>query len=38
MKELKEGKFVSRPQAIAVAYSQVQKKHPACKRWLKQKN
>jgi hypothetical protein len=35
MKELKNGLYVSRSQAIAVAYSQVRKKHPSCKRILK---
>lgn len=31
----KEGKYVSKAQAIAVAYSQVQKMFPGCKRVLK---
>ena len=39
MREMKdEEKYVSRAQAIAVAYSQVQKKYPGCKRVLKKKN
>lgn len=33
--EFHRGKYVSKPQAIAVAYSQVRTKHPACKRILK---
>ena len=35
---IKEGRFVSKQQAIAVAYSQVQKKYPHCKRYLKKKS
>lgn len=35
MNEFKNGVYVSRSQAIAVAYSQVRKKHPSCKRILK---
>ena len=31
MKEYKKGKYVSRAQAIAVAYSQVRKEYPSCK-------
>jgi hypothetical protein len=31
MREFKEGKFKSREQAIAVAYSQVRKGNPRCK-------
>ncbi len=34
MKEYKEGRYVSRPQAIAVSYSQVSKKYPDCKPFL----
>jgi hypothetical protein len=34
MNEYKSGRYVSRQQAIAVAYSQVGKKHPHCKRFL----
>lgn len=34
MEEFKKKRFVSPAQAIAVAYSQVRKKHPACKRML----
>ena len=38
MREMKEeGKYVSKAQAIAVAYSQVQKMYPGCKRVLKKK-
>ena len=33
--EYKEGRFTSRQQAIAVAYSQVSKKYPNCKPFLK---
>lgn len=35
MKEYEKGKFKNRKQAIAVAYSQVQQKRPACKKVLK---
>jgi hypothetical protein len=35
---IKEGRFSSKQQAIAVAYSQVQKKYPHCKRYLKKKS
>jgi hypothetical protein len=35
MKELKKGKFKSRAQAIAVAYSQVRKKYPSCAKMFK---
>ena len=35
MNELKKGKFKSVPMAVAVSYSQVMKKHPACKRVLR---
>jgi hypothetical protein len=35
---IKEGTYSSRSQAIAVAYSQVQKKYPHCKRYLKKKS
>lgn len=38
MKEYKAGKFKSPKQAIAVAYSQVLKKHPECKRVMKRKS
>ena len=38
MKEFKLGKFKSRQQALAVSYSQVSKKHPACKRILRQRS
>ena len=30
--EFKVGRYKSQPQAVAVAYSQVRKEHPACKR------
>ena len=36
MEEYRKGMYVSPAQAIAVAYSQVRKSHPACKRVLKQ--
>jgi hypothetical protein len=35
MKEYKEGKYVSRKQALAVSYSQVKKKYPECSEFLK---
>lgn len=35
MIEYSKGLYVSPSQAIAVAYSQVRKKHPSCKRILK---
>ena len=35
---LKEDRYVSREQAIAVAYSQVAKMYPHCKRFLKKKD
>ena len=38
IEEYKKGKFVSRAQAIAVAYSQVAKENPYCRRFLKRKN
>jgi hypothetical protein len=38
MAEYKEGRYKSPAQAIAVAYSQVQKKRPACKKSLKKKS
>ena len=38
IKEYKEGKFVSRAQAIAVSYSQVSKANPYCRRHLKRKS
>lgn len=37
MREYKQGRFKSPKQAIAVAYSQVLKKSPNCKRVLKRK-
>ena len=33
--EFKNGLYVSKSQAIAVAYSQVRKKHPSCRRVIK---
>ena len=39
IKEMKdEKKYISKAQAIAVAYSQVKKMFPGCKRVLKNKN
>lgn len=38
MREYKKGKYKSPKQAIAVAYSQVLKKHPECKRVMKRKS
>jgi len=35
--EFKKGNYNSRQQAIAVAYSQVKKEHPRCKRFLEKK-
>ena len=35
MKELKDGRFASRQQAIAVSYSQVRKYSPYCNRYFK---
>lgn len=35
---IREGKFSSRKQAIAVAYNQVSKKVPSCKRFFKRKS
>lgn len=32
--EMKDGRYVSRAQAIAVAYKQIAKKFPHCKRYL----
>lgn len=37
IKEFKKGKWISRSQAIAVSYSQVQKERPGCKKVLKRK-
>lgn len=37
MREYKKGRFKSPKQAIAVAYAQVAKKSPACKRFLSRK-
>jgi hypothetical protein len=34
IKEYKKGRYVSRAQAVAVSYSQIKKKHPACRRSL----
>jgi len=33
MKEFEEGKFANRSQALAVAYSQVAKKYPGCRKY-----
>lgn len=33
-KNIKEGRYTSNKQAIAVAYSQVKKSSPACKRYF----
>ena len=38
MAEYKAGRYKSPAQAIAVAYSQVQKKRPGCKKSLKKKS
>ena len=38
MVEYKAGRYKSPAQAIAVAYSQVQKKRPNCKKYLKKKS
>jgi hypothetical protein len=38
MKEYKDGKFVSRPQAIAVSYSQVRKSFQGCKKFIGSKS
>ena len=35
---IKEGRFSSRKQAIAVAYSQVKKKSPMCNKFFKRKS
>jgi hypothetical protein len=35
-KNISSGDYVSREQAIAVAYSQMRKKHPRCKQFKKQ--
>ncbi len=35
---MREGKYKSQKQAIAVAYSQVRKMSPACDRFLKRQN
>lgn len=32
--EFKEGRYVSKSQAIAVAYAQVKKRHPECEKYL----
>lgn len=36
IKEYSKGRYVSPSQAIAVSYSQVQKRYPKCKKFLKQ--
>ncbi len=38
MKEYKTGKFVSRPQAVAVSYSQVRKSFPRCNKFIGSKS
>ena len=35
IREYKEGKYISRQQAIAVAYSTLSRKHPNCKKIFK---
>ena len=37
MNEYKTGRYKSRSKAIAVSYTQIGKKHPACKRVLRKK-
>ena len=37
IKEYKSGRYSSRAQAVAVSYSQVNKKYPSCKRVLSRK-
>jgi hypothetical protein len=37
IREYKEGRYVSPAQAIAVSYSQVQKKSPKCRKSLRRK-
>jgi hypothetical protein len=34
IEEMKNGRFSSRAQAIAVSYSQTNKKHPSCKKYF----
>lgn len=36
--EYKKGNYISRQQAIAIAYKQVKKDHPQCKRFLEKNN
>lgn len=38
LKEYKQGRYLSPQQAIAVAYSQIRKKHPSCKKYLTKKD
>ena len=38
MSEYKSGRYSSRAQAVAVAYSQVKKKHPSCSRYFSRKS
>jgi len=38
MKEYNSGKFVSRPQAVAVSYSQVRKSFPGCNKFIGSKS
>lgn len=35
MREMKQGRYVSPAQAVAVAYSQIRKRHPSCRRIFK---
>ncbi len=37
MDEFKDGRFVSRQQAVAVAYSQVKKMKPSCSKYFTRK-
>jgi hypothetical protein len=37
MDEYKQGRYVSRQQAVAVSYSQVKKARPGCSRYFKRK-
>jgi len=38
MNEYKQGRYVSRQQALAVSYSQLKKKSPYCSRYFKRKS
>jgi hypothetical protein len=37
MREFKKGRWVSPKQAIAISFSQTQKKYPGCQRFLKRR-